>query len=416
MNDTRLLAAPLSDPNAAAAPKAGKAKPAPQPSSPASTASLKAATSKPAQHADKTAAAPPKAIKSKVAKPHKHKPRPMPSPKKKRAKKAQNKELLRHKILWLCLEILALNITLLVAVMILLGYAAKRFAGTGFFSNLLPFAIGILGFIVAAALLLIGWWKLRARCNGNTPWLSSALALLLASAAGWCVAQDNFSQAFGYFRTLVGATEEAERLTIAHQVYASYRRSTPAQLQTLIDRAAEFAPDIQAAVDAFGIDRDLLYGVAAAESSFLPRTGKDGGQGLFQITKVPLIVTERVKDMLGIAALNLIDPKHNAFLAAATMQYYLDEMHGDLFLGLLAYNIGPANGGLRFIMQQYGAKDFVTIQPYLQTLPRDYPIRVLSYALAFRLWRLEGKLPAYEEGGNAAHIQNVGIPGLDQDT
>jgi hypothetical protein len=48
-------------------------------------------------------------------------------------------------------------------------------------------------------------------------------------------------------------------------------------------------------------------------------------------------------------------------------------MHGDLFLGLLAYNIGPRNGGLRAIMTQYGAHDFVTIQPYLQLLPRDYP-------------------------------------------
>jgi hypothetical protein len=87
-------------------------------------------------------------------------------------------------------------------------------------------------------------------------------------------------------------------------------------------------------------------------------------------------------------------------------------MNGDLFLGLLAYNIGPRNGGLRFIMQQYGATDFVTMQPYLQTLPRDYPIRVLSYALAFKLYQKDGKLLAYEEGDNAMRIQQMGIPGL----
>ena len=87
-------------------------------------------------------------------------------------------------------------------------------------------------------------------------------------------------------------------------------------------------------------------------------------------------------------------------------------MHGDPFLALLAYNIGPRNGGLRAIMQQYGARDFVTIQPYLHTLPRDYPIRVLAGALAYRLWRTEGHLPRYEEGDNAVHIQSVGIPGL----
>ena len=94
------------------------------------------------------------------------------------------------------------------------------------------------------------------------------------------------------------------------------------------------------------------------------------------------------------------------------MPDYLEEMKGDLFLGLLAYNIGPRNGGLRFIMQQYGASDFITMQPYLQRLPRDYPIRVLSYALAFRLWQQDGKLLAYQEGNNASHIQQVGIPGL----
>jgi hypothetical protein len=90
-------------------------------------------------------------------------------------------------------------------------------------------------------------------------------------------------------------------------------------------------------------------------------------------------------------------------------------MKNDLFLGLLAYNIGPRNGGLRFIMQQYGASDFVTMQPYLQQLPRDYPIRVLAYALAFKLWQQDGKLLAYEEDENAVRIQKLGIPGLTND-
>jgi soluble lytic murein transglycosylase-like protein len=107
----------------------------------------------------------------------------------------------------------------------------------------------------------------------------------------------------------------------------------------------------------------------------------------------------------------MTDPRYNAFLGAATLRHYINEMKGDLFLGLLAYNIGPANGGLRFIMAQYGATDFITIQPYLLQLPRDYPIRVLSYSLAFRLERVEGKLLAYEEGKNALRIQRLGIPG-----
>jgi hypothetical protein len=91
---------------------------------------------------------------------------------------------------------------------------------------------------------------------------------------------------------------------------------------------------------------------------------------------------------------------------------YLGDMKHDLYLALLAYNIGPANGGLRFIMTKYGVTDFITIQPYLQLLPRDYPIRVLSYALAFRIWRKHGQLLAYEEGNNALKIQQIGLPGF----
>ena len=63
-------------------------------------------------------------------------------------------------------------------------------------------------------------------------------------------------------------------------------------------------------------------------------------------------------------------------------------------------------------MEQYGATDFITIQPYLQQLPRDYPIRVISYSLAFRIHEKEGRLLAYEEGKNALRIQSLGIPGL----
>ena len=43
---------------------------------------------------------------------------------------------------------------------------------------------------------------------------------------------------------------------------------------------------------------------------------------------------------------------------------------------------------------------------------RGPTIRVLGNALAFRLFRKLGTLPAYEEGLNAVRIQQIGIPGL----
>lgn len=339
--------------------------------------------------------------------PPKRKPR---APRKQRIKRPTHK--LSNRLLLIGTEVVCLVVTAVSAIIVLLGYSANWFSGTHFFSNLLPFAIGVLGLVLLTTALLIGWWKLRKCCHNKSVFLAPTLASTMALGMIWFITQDSYSQAFGHFRTLVGGKQEASRITLAHQVYAAYRRYESVQLQRLVDRSRFYNADIESAAKAFDIDQNLLQGIAATESSFLPRDSQDGGHGLFQITLVPKVVTEQAKQHLNVTMLSLENPKHNAYIAAATLKHYLAEMHGDLFLSLLAYNIGPKNGGLLFIMQKYGVTDFVTIQPYLQQLPRDYPIRVLSYALAFRLWQTEGKLLTYAEGRNALRIQRIGIPGL----
>jgi hypothetical protein len=340
---------------------------------------------------------------------------PPKRPRKPRAKKKIIQPVvpnLKHRLLWSSLEFLGLAISAVLAIMVILGYSADWFSGTRFFTSLLPFAIGVLGMIITTTGLLIGWWKLRKWLQGKSLFLSPVLAICIAVFIAWFSMQDQFALARGHFRTLVGGKLEAGRVTLAHQVYAAYRRSDSEQLKKMLNRAEAYNSDIKDAAKEFDIDPNLLQGIAATESSFLPRDSVDGGHGLFQITQVPKEIIAQAGKRLEEHQLLLSNPRHNAFLAAATLKYYLSEMNDDLFLGLLAYNIGPANGGLKFIMQQYGATDFVTIQPYLQLLPRDYPIRVLSYSLAFRIWQQEGKLLAYEEGKNAQHIQGIGIPGL----
>jgi hypothetical protein len=309
-------------------------------------------------------------------------------------------------------EVLGLVVTAVSGIMVLLGYSANWFSGTSFFGSLLPFAIGVLALTLVTAVLLLGWWKLRKLLSTKASILLPVISVSFALIVGWFIIQDKLTLAYGSFRTLVGGKQEASRITLAHQVYAAYRRYHSAQLLKMLTRAQAYQSAIEEAAEVFDIDQNLLQGVAAAESSFLPRDSNDGGRGLFQITAVPKSVLAEAGKRLEVDKPLLDNPRHNAFEAAATLKYYLEEMNNDLFLGLLAYNIGSANGGLRFIMQQYGAKDFVTIQPYLQVLPRDYPIRVLSYSLAFRLWQKEGKLLAYEEGNNAVRIQRIGIPGL----
>jgi len=300
----------------------------------------------------------------------------------------------------------------LAAVVVLLGFSFDRFSGAGFFSSYLPFAAGILGFILVASLILGLWLRARRWLLARSFLLPSAVVLGLTLLVVFLVPPELFSRAFLSYRVLIGGKEEAGRVALAHQVFAAYRRMEIKELTRMMSQAEPYMAAIEEAGAAHGIDGDLLKGLAAAESSFLPRSSPDGGHGLFQITRIPAAVTTRVDPLFAETERLVSNARYNAHLGAATLKHYLAEMKGDLFLGLLAYNIGPANGGLRCIMEQYGATDFITIQPYLMQLPRDYPIRVLAFSLAFRVGRQEGRLLAYEEGLNAVRIQAIGIPGL----
>lgn len=336
------------------------------------------------------------------------------TPQKKSRKRRPKKPLVstRRLVALTVVEVLGLTMAAATGIIVLLGQAAARFSGSQFLSHLLPFTLGVLGLIVIIALLLIGWLRLRRWLGQKRIYLPAFLAMGLALISGVLTMRGDFLFAFSQFRILVGGKEEASRVNLTHQVFAAYRRIDTAQLRQMIERAKPYSPQIEAAAEGFDLDPDLLHGLAAAESSFLPRDSKDGGQGLFQITQIPDAAIQAAASKLGVAKPAISDHRHNSYLAAATLAYYLKQMHGDLFLGLLAYNIGPKNGGLQFIMRQYGATDFITIQPYLQQLPRDYPIRVLCNGLSFRLFRKLGTLPAYEEGLNAVRIQQIGIPGL----
>lgn len=318
----------------------------------------------------------------------------------------------RKNLLLLTLEWGALGVCILLATMLALGSSAHSFSGSSFLSHLLPFAAAVTLWGVTLAGFLWVWVKWRGWLRARLIVLPALLALAIGCGTLWFVLHDGYRQVFSDLRGLVGGKQQAAQTALEHQIYAAYRRHSQAELQKMLERSKVFNPDILDASAAFGLDAHILQGIAATESSFLPRPSHDGGLGLFQITAVPQQVVREAGERLAVKGLDLSNPRHNAFVAAATLKYYLAEMKGDLFLGLLAYNIGPHNGGLRFIMQQYGASDFVTMQPYIKELPRDYPIRVLSYALAFKLWQQQGKLLAYQEGDNAAYIQRIGIPGF----
>ena len=316
-------------------------------------------------------------------------------------------------LLW-SLETAALLVTGLTLLLLLFGFAARRFTGTDPYNNLLPFLVSIAAICFGSAVLLIFWWKIRPHLSNRTNWLPASVAIVITLVTLLTVPANSFQTAYITLRTMIGGKKEADRLNLAHQIYAAYRRQEVTHLQKMAERSEKYRDDIFAAAAAFDLDPDLLFGIAAAESSFLPRKSEDGGIGLFQLTNVPDKVEKKVRELLDTPNLSRENRRHNAYVAAATVQYYIDQMHGDLFLGLLAYNIGPKNGGLRFIMDQYHVRDFISIQPYLQQSPRNYPIRVLSHALAFRLYHQEEGFLPYEEGANALRIQRIGIPEMDR--
>lgn len=309
-------------------------------------------------------------------------------------------------------EACALLVAALVLVTLALGRVSARFAGDRLWTHLLPFAATVLAIGLVAALLLRGWVAARGWLASHDARLPPGIAGALALLAVAGTLHPAYRDAVASLRYAVGGSTEAQRTTLAHQVYAAYRRTDRRATEQMFERGRTFEPVVREAAEEFGVDPEVLVGIACAESSFRPRDSGDGGHGLFQITAPPAEALAEVKRRLGIERVDVRDHRHNAYLAAATLRRYFDEMHGDPFLALLAYNVGPRNDGLLSAMRQYGARDFVTVQPYMQNLPRDYPVRVLAAALAYRLWRSEGTLPRYDEGDNARRIQAIGIPGL----
>jgi soluble lytic murein transglycosylase-like protein len=339
---------------------------------------------------------------------------PTPRPRA-RGSKARKPRVRSRAWLWHALELLGLVCVAIVGIVSALGLVAQRLTGSGLWSHLVPFAATVLtlGLVAAGALRL--WRLARPSLAARADAAPALVALALGALALWVAARPGFEAQVSDVRRLIGGPGEAHRQTLAHQVFANYRRLDLRAMARDLERGKVYEAIITEAATAYGVDPDVLMGIGWAESSFDPRDSADGGRGLFQITAAPAAALSDARARLGVEAIDLHNQRHNAFVAAATLRQYLQQMAGDPFLGLLAYNIGPRNGGLRSIMDQYGATDFVTIQPYLQNLPRDYPIRVLTGALAWRLWRAEGRLPRYEEGSNARRIQRLGVPMLQPD-
>src|SRR5439155_1106490 len=230
-------------------------------------------------------------------------------------------------------EVAALVVTALVGVIAALGWLADMVAGASPWWRLVLFAAGVLALGMGAVTLLRGWLAARRWLARRAAALPAGAALAVAGLALWLASGPAFHARLTSLRMLVGGRAETERLTLAHQVYAAYRRADLAALARVLERARVYEPTVLEAAAGFGVDAEVLMGVGAAESAFYPRDSAGGGRGLFQITAPPAEAVAEVRRRLGVAELDPLNQRHNAFAAAATLRRYLDEMRGDLFLG-----------------------------------------------------------------------------------
>ncbi len=273
------------------------------------------------------------------------------------------------------------------------------------------FAIAVLGVGLTVAGALAAWSRLRHGHPSRIALLPPVAGIALVAVALGLAARPGLQQRGGVVRRLLGGAGPEEREAVASQVYAAYRGADLAGLERVLERARVYEPTMREAGTAFGIDAELLVGIGAIESSFDAGSAA-GGRGLFEIAQPSAVAVANVRRVLGSDAFDPRNQRHNALLAAATLRQYLEQMDGDAFLALLAYGMGMQNGGLRAVMTQVGAHDFATLQPYLASVPRTYPIRVLAAALAHRVREREGRLPPFDDGDNARRIRRLGIPGL----
>ena len=312
------------------------------------------------------------------------------------------------------LELLALLAAALVGVAAVLGRAAGQFAGADTWHSLVPFAGSVLVLVLAGAAAVARLDPPAPSDRGARVVAPAMLALGIAIGAAWFVRQPSFHDELSSLRASVGGrgsgrARHGRRIRCTPPIGAPIRRSS----MQVLERARRVRAD--GARSGGGVRRRsrgarwasappsrpsirATAATAGAASSRSPRRRK---------WRSRMAQSAARRRRVSIRSTNDTTP----IVAAATLQHYLAGVHGDSSSACSPTTSARATAGCCSIMKQYGARDFVTIQPYLQNLPRDYPIRVLSAALAFRLLAHRGETAALRGGRQrAAHPAASAFP------
>ena len=146
-----------------------------------------------------------------------------------------------------------------------------------------------------------------------------------------------------------------------------------------------YAPLVERAAEAEGLDPDLLFAVMRTESVYQPRiVSFAGAVGLMQIMPV---TAQRIASELGrttFTADELLNPETSIELAAWYLRSLIDRWGGNLALAIASYNGGPHNVRLWLATRS----PEMPLDAFLETIPfhetRRYVRRVLARYAAYR--------------------------------
>ncbi len=156
----------------------------------------------------------------------------------------------------------------------------------------------------------------------------------------------------------------------------------------------------------YGIDKDLLYGIASIESNGDPSViSKKDAIGLMQLRSFHDKLKGPCK-ILRVNKLDLQNPLHNVYAGSHLYVNYTKRMKGDPLLGLVAYNWGPNRDAIKNASSYESAKSRINVGV------RKYPIKVMAATLLKKVEDKYGKILPYTKE-NKKKIQAIRLPGID---
>ena len=184
--------------------------------------------------------------------------------------------------------------------------------------------------------------------NIINPNLKNYLNTMLSSAG---LSQSTGGSGSDFYAVLSALTSGTDSTAAASAV-----NQTATQMTT---QSVNLDDIFQKASDTYGVPVQLLKAVAKAESNFNPTAESSAGaKGIMQLMP-------GTAKSLGVT--NAFDPEQNIMGGANYLSQMISQVHGNVEVGLAAYNAGPGN-----VQKYHGIPPFKETQNYVAKVMADY--------------------------------------------